>query len=203
MLLMVSTPFRSVIIDQVHGLAVLEAEHLAPVAGDANAPLARAIALHPTRGLRTSPRCQAYHPCRGAVAVRRGDSGAIESRSRLLLADSVLARAVDKALAQFEVVVSEASVEELADVLSREKFDRYVSLQDREEFLRHLPQVMTMVFVLSEISDCKDPKDNRFLALTLDSESDWIVSGDAHLLALNSWRGIEIVSPGAFLAVDE
>ncbi len=137
------------------------------------------------------------------MAVRRGDSGAIEARSRLLLADSVLARAVDKALAQFEIVVSEASVEELADVLSREKFDRYVSLQDREEFLRRLPQVMTMVFVLSEISDCKDPKDNRFLALALDSESDWIVSGDAHLLALNSWRGIEIVSPGAFLAVDE
>ena len=38
--------------------------------------------------------------------------------SRLLLADSVSARAVDKALAQFEVVVSESSVEELADVLS-------------------------------------------------------------------------------------
>lgn len=123
--------------------------------------------------------------------------------SRLVLADSVSARAVDKALAQFEIVVSEASVEELADVLSREKFDRYVSLQDREEFLRRLLQVTTMVSVLSEISDCKDPKDNRFLALALDSESDWIVSGDAHLLALNPWRGIEIVSPGAFPAVGE
>ena len=123
--------------------------------------------------------------------------------SRLLLADSVSARAVDKALAQFEVVVSESSVEELADVLSREKFDRYVSLQDREEFLRRLLQVTTMVSVLSEITDCRDPKDNRFLALALDSESDCIVSGDADLLALNPWRGIEIVSPGAFLAIRE
>ncbi len=35
------------VVDQVHvhGLAVLEAEHHAPVAGDANAPLARAAAL--------------------------------------------------------------------------------------------------------------------------------------------------------------
>ena len=119
--------------------------------------------------------------------------------SRLLLADSVSARTVDKALAQFEVVVSESSVEELADVLSREKFDRYVSLQDREEFLRRLLQVTTMVPVLSEITDCRDPKDNRFLALALDSESDCIVSGDNHLLAMNPWRRIEIVSPGAFL----
>ena len=35
------------IVDQVHvhGLAVLEAEHHAPVAGDVDAPLARAVAL--------------------------------------------------------------------------------------------------------------------------------------------------------------
>ena len=60
-----------------------------------------------------------------------------------------------------------------------------------------------MVPVLTEVTDCRDPKDNRFLALALDSESDCIVSGDADLLALNPWRGIEIVSPGAFLAIRE
>ena len=120
--------------------------------------------------------------------------------SRLLLADSVTARAVDKALEEFEVVVSEASVEDLARVLSREKFDSYVSVQDREEFLRRLLQVTIMVSVLSEVSDCRDPTDNGILALALDSESDCIVSGDADLLSLNPWRGIEIVSPVAFLA---
>ena len=120
--------------------------------------------------------------------------------SRLLLADSVAGRAINKALEEFEVVVSEASVDELARVLSRAKFDRYVSVQDREEFLRRLLKVTTMVAVLSDISDCRDPKDNRFLALALDSESHRIISGDADLLALNPWRRIEIVSPGAFLA---
>ena len=123
--------------------------------------------------------------------------------SRLLLAGSVPARAVDKALAQFEVVVSEASVEELADVLSREKFDRYVSLQDRQEFIRRLFQLTTPVSVLSEISDCKDPKDNHILALALDSESDWIVTGDEDLLAMTPWRGIKIVAPGALLAAGD
>lgn len=121
--------------------------------------------------------------------------------SRLLLANSVAAQAVDEALVRHEVVCSEASVEELADVLSRKKFDRYVSLQDREEFLRRLLQVTTMVPVLSEVTDCRDPKDNRFLALALDSESECIVSGDADLILSSPWRGIEIVSPGAFLAI--
>ena len=58
-----------------------------------------------------------------------------------------------------------------------------------------------MVSVLSEIHDCKDPKDSRFLALALDSKSGCIISGDEHLLAMNPWRGIEIVAPGAFLAL--
>ena len=120
--------------------------------------------------------------------------------SRLLLAGSVAAQAVDKALEGFEVMVSDALVEELADVLSRDKFDRYVSVRDREEFLRRVLQLATTAPVLSEVDDCRDPDDNRLLALALDSESGCIVSGDADLLALNPWREIEIVSPGSFLA---
>ncbi len=119
--------------------------------------------------------------------------------SRLLLADSLAAKAADKALARSDVMVSEATVEELADVLSRQKFDRYLSVHDRERFIRSLLQIATMVPVLSKVSDCRDPKDNRFLALAFDSESDSILSGDYDLLDLNPWRGISIVSPRTFL----
>ena len=54
--------------------------------------------------------------------------------SSLLIPDSASAQAIDEALSQTEVVVSGATVEELSDVLSREKFDQYVSLHDREHF---------------------------------------------------------------------
>ena len=119
--------------------------------------------------------------------------------SRLLLANSPAGQAVDKALAEAEVVVSEATVEELAGVLARRKFDKYVSVPDRQDFLRRLLRIATMVPVLSEVSDCRDPNDNRLLALAFDSESEVIVTGDDDLLALNPWRGIAIVSPRAFL----
>ena len=119
--------------------------------------------------------------------------------SRLLLANSPAGQAVDKALAEAEVVVSEATVEELAGVLARRKFDKYVSVPDRQDFLRRLLRIATMVPVLSEVSDCRDPNDNRFLALAFDSESEVIVTGDDDFLALNPWRGIAIVSPRAFL----
>ena len=121
--------------------------------------------------------------------------------SRLLIADSVSAKAVDKALSQADVMVSDATIEELSDVLSREKFDRYVSVNDREHYLRRLLQVTTLVSVISEVTDCSDPSDNRFLALALDSESDVIVSGDADVLSLNPWRGIQVVSPAEFLGL--
>ena len=115
--------------------------------------------------------------------------------SRLLLSRSVAARALDKALDSSEVMVSEILVAELANVLSRGKFDRYVSVQDREEFLRRVLQVATVAPVLSEVEVCRDPDDNQVLALALDSESDYILTGDRDLLVLHPWRGVKIVTP--------
>ena len=120
--------------------------------------------------------------------------------SRLLLSGSAAAaRALDKALGNSEVMVSELLVAELADVLSRRKFDRYVSVQDREEFLRRVLQVATVAPVLSEVEVCRDPDDNHVLALALDTESGYIITGDRDLLVLNPWRGVMIVPPRTFL----
>ena len=120
--------------------------------------------------------------------------------SQLLIADSVAARAVQWALSECEVVVSEAGVDKLAEVLSRSKFDPYVSLVDRERFIRAVLRVTTLAPVLSEVADCRDHADNQFLALAWDSESDCILSGDSDLLDLNPWRGIPIVRPAEFLS---
>ena len=121
--------------------------------------------------------------------------------SRLLLSSSTSARAVDRALDDHEVVVSDALIEELADVLSREKFDRYISLADREEFPRRVLRIARTIPVLSIVEDCRDPDDNRLLALALDSESEVVLTGDRDLLSLHPWRGIALVPPHEFLAV--
>jgi putative PIN family toxin of toxin-antitoxin system len=119
--------------------------------------------------------------------------------SRLLLAHSVPARAVDRALKDMEVVVSEATVGELADVLSRKKWDRYVSTEERQEFIRRVLQICTLVPVLSEIDDCPDMSDNHFLALALDAGAGAIVTGDREFLKMHPWREIEILTPAEFV----
>ena len=50
---------------------------------------------------------------------------------------------------------------------------------------------------LSEIE--ADPADNRVLETAAEGRVGAIVSGGRHLLALGSWRGIEIQSPAAFI----
>ncbi|MCX2862126.1 type II toxin-antitoxin system prevent-host-death family antitoxin [Paucibacter sp. PLA-PC-4] len=54
--------------------------------------------------------------------------------SRLLMPGGTAARAVDHALAWGTPMLSEATLTELSDVLSRPKFDKYVSREDRQHF---------------------------------------------------------------------
>ena len=119
---------------------------------------------------------------------------------RLLGSNSISARAADKALDESDVFISEPVVDELVDVLSREKWDRYVSVDERQEFLDKFLRVTSPISVLSEIAECRDPKDDKFLALALDAEADYLITDDKDLLVLHPWRGIEILSSADFLA---
>ena len=83
--------------------------------------------------------------------------------SRLLLPDSASCKAVEKAVREGTILVSEATLEELADVLSRKKFDPYVSLQDRELFIRVLGRISERIAGGRRIQACRDPRDDKFL----------------------------------------
>jgi predicted nucleic acid-binding protein len=57
------------------------------------------------------------------------------------------------------------------------------------------------VFPVTEIvTDCRDAKDNKFLALAAAVEAELIIASDPHLTDLHPWRGIPIIPPRAFLA---
>ena len=51
-----------------------------------------------------------------------------------------------------------------------------------------------------QVDDCRDPKDDFLLALALDRRADYLVAGDADLLALDPWRGVRIGRPVDILA---
>lgn len=119
--------------------------------------------------------------------------------SRLLLPQGIAARAVDHGLSWGVPLVSEATLEELSDVLSRSKFDRYVSREDQRNFLRLLGGIARVIPVVQRITACRDPKDDKFLDVALNGGSGLILTGDHDLSVLHPFHGIEIVSPADFL----
>ena len=119
--------------------------------------------------------------------------------SRLLVPDSLPGRAVRKMVDTAQLLVSEATLTELADVLSRAKFDAYVSIEDRQEFFRRLGRVAEVVPITYIVHACRDPKDDKFLELAVNGNADLIVTGDDDLLVLNPFRGIPIITPASYL----
>src|SRR5437763_719604 len=119
--------------------------------------------------------------------------------SRLLVPRSVPAQAVRKAVDEGRVLVSEATMGELAEVLARAKFDAYVSIEERQQFLRLFGRMAELVQILHRVQACRDPKDDKFLEVAVNGEADLIVSGDGDLLDMGEFQGIPITTPAAYL----
>ena len=119
--------------------------------------------------------------------------------SRLLQFDSVPGRAAGKAIHEGTILVSQETMSELAEVLARQKFDRYVTLEQRLQFIRLVAQTAEFVPVIRTVRECRDPRDDKFLEVALNGRADAIVTGDEDLLRMHPWRGTLVLSPKSFL----
>jgi putative PIN family toxin of toxin-antitoxin system len=97
------------------------------------------------------------------------------------------------------LLFSDSTLKELADVLSRPKFDRYVKSENRKQFLSGLCSLGEFVPIIQLVRECRDPKDDEFLEVALNGRADLILTGDADLLAMHPWRGVAILSPTDYL----
>ena len=119
--------------------------------------------------------------------------------SRLLAPGGVAARAVDKALLSGVLLVSQATLTELAEVLARPCFAPYLSAQDRQRFFGLLAGVSRLTVITQQVQACCDPKDDKFLDVALCGQAHAVISGDKDLLALHPFHGIPIWAPADFL----
>jgi uncharacterized protein len=100
-----------------------------------------------------------------------------------------------------KLIYSNSTAEELKEVIYRKKFNRYLTDDEKNRFVGSYIEMSEIVHVTSKVTDCPDPKDNKFLELATDGKADYIVTGDPHLLALHPYRGISIVTPATFLEI--
>ena len=121
--------------------------------------------------------------------------------SALLFNDSAPGRALIRALDTGTILVSAALAQELQDVLNRPQFDRYITREERDEFLMAFMREAELVEITETVAACRDPKDNQILELAVSGNADYIVTGDDDLLVLNPFRDIAIIAPADFVRV--
>jgi uncharacterized protein len=123
-------------------------------------------------------------------------SAALKANS---LPERALLRAVDP---PNRLILSQAVEDEYREVIFRPKFDRFVHVGRRQQILDIVVVAAERIEPTEIVRECRDPKDDKYLALAASGRADVIVSSDVrHLLSMDPWRGIRILSPADYLAL--
>ena len=101
---------------------------------------------------------------------------------------------------KFKLIVSEAIAREYLDVINRPKFKiPDIEIVTVTEYLLQNAEFVTpeeeIIVVVA------DPTDNKFLEAAVIGKVNYIVSGDAHLLELGSFREIPIIKAVDFIGL--
>lgn len=122
--------------------------------------------------------------------------------SALLFPNSEIAKAVNKALIEFNIFLSKETFDEFVEVIQRKKFAKYFANRQSEiyDFIEDLTIFAFIIDVTHTVTDCQDPKDNKFLEIALSANAIYLVTGDKKdLLSMNPYHGIEIITAREFL----
>lgn len=119
--------------------------------------------------------------------------------SRLLMPRGTAAQAVDRGLNSGVLLVSDETMQELANVLARPKFDPYLTIAERQQFIRLLGGIARIIPITRCFKVCRDPKDNKFLDVAMNGQAHGITTGDKDLLVLHPFHDIPVLSLRDFI----
>jgi len=101
---------------------------------------------------------------------------------------------------KFSLVVSKEIVEEYLEVLRRPKFK--IRQTEVDDFAALILDSADFVIPLESVNVIQDdPTDNKFLETAIAGKVNLIVSGDSHLLELESFQDISIITARKFVAL--
>ena len=106
-------------------------------------------------------------------------------------------------LKYFQLIISQDLIDELQVVISRSKFATRIKELNTsvEALIENGYRLIAEIVEPAEISliVTSDPDDNKLIACAIGGKANYLVSGDAHLLNLAHYRGIEICTIHYFL----
>lgn len=99
----------------------------------------------------------------------------------------------------FQLIFSKELLEEFTTVAQRGKFKKYFDNNDIIKLLKLFDIYGKIIEVSSKIEICRDYKDNFLLSLAIDSNSDYLLTGDSDLLILKKIGKTKIITWNNFL----
>jgi hypothetical protein len=115
------------------------------------------------------------------------------------LLGGLLQRIDEKILSkEIKAVVSDETLKELSEVLSRPRFKNIFTAERIKELFSLLDSYAIVVSPSQKVGACRDEKDNFLLEVALEGKADYLITGDEDLLVLNVFHNTKIVRPKDF-----
>lgn len=102
-------------------------------------------------------------------------------------------------LERHRLVFSQSTFDELQSRLYRPKFDRYITLEQRQRMLHDFNACAHWVDLAPYPVYCRDPDDDKFIATALQAQAHWLISGDKDLLEAHAPQRLHILTPAKVL----
>ncbi|MFH0875427.1 MAG: putative toxin-antitoxin system toxin component, PIN family [archaeon] len=100
---------------------------------------------------------------------------------------------------EFEFVMSVNQFNEIKRVLDYPKFA--FTTEQKNKFIAILSKTATIIETKEKLNIARDQNDNMLLEAALESNAEFIISGDNDLLSLKEFNGIKIVTVSNFLSM--
>ena len=120
--------------------------------------------------------------------------------SSAMLSDSLPAKSLNKGINEGIILYSDATIEELFKVLERPKLRPFIKQEFITEFYHQITMNWQYVPILQRVNSCRDPNDDKFIELALNSDANFLITGDKDLLVMNPYRNTSIITPKEYLS---
>jgi putative PIN family toxin of toxin-antitoxin system len=99
-----------------------------------------------------------------------------------------------------ELFITKEILDEIYDVIRRPKF--HASEDEINYFVNSIDEIATKIVPKRRIKNgSRDKTDNKYIECGITANVDYIISGDVHLLELEDYNGIKIITAKDYLEI--
>ncbi|MGK6352819.1 putative toxin-antitoxin system toxin component, PIN family [Parapedobacter sp. DT-150] len=103
----------------------------------------------------------------------------------------------------YTILCCDELIEEYKAVILRDKFKKYIRLQQAKRFIELIVPIFSFVKIKSDVRASRDRNDNYLLSLSKDGAADYLITGDPDLLVLKQYGQTMILTMKEFLEISQ